>query len=192
MNVRWERLSRETVYRGHVVDVHVDRVRIEADGETRETEYDVVHHPGAASVVPLFGDGTVALIRQLRYAVGGEILEIPAGSLHEGESFEACARREIEEEIGWRASRWTTLATFYTTPGFSDEEMRCFLAENLEPGERALDDDEHLEVVRMGLDEAVAAIAAGAVRDAKSIVGLLAARARLEEEDRWPLPGGAA
>lgn len=190
MRVDVERLARRTVYRGRVVDVHVDTVRIEAHGETRETEYDVVHHPGAASFVPLFEDGTVALIRQLRYAVGGEILEIPAGSLGAGETFEACAEREIEEEIGWRARRWTPLATFYTTPGFSDEEMRLFLAEDLEPGEADPDEDEHLEVVRIPLTEALARIASGEIHDAKTILGLFATRARLEDEGRWP-PGGS-
>ncbi|MBW3660801.1 MAG: NUDIX hydrolase [Gemmatimonadetes bacterium] len=188
MSFEWERLARETVYRGRVVDVWSDRVRIESEGESRESGYDVVHHPGAASIVPLFEDGTVALIHQFRYAVGGEIWEIPAGSLSEGESFEACAEREIEEEIGWRAGRWTTLATFYTTPGFCDEEMRLFLAEDLEPGERALDEDEHLRVERMPLEAALAQVASGEIHDAKTLVGLLATRARLEDEGRWPSP----
>ena len=189
MSPKWERLSRETVHEGHVVDLWVDRVRIEVDGETRETEYDVVHHAGAASIVPLFDDGTVALVHQFRYAVEGEIWEIPAGSLQEGESFEACAEREIEEEIGWRAGRWTPLATFYTTPGFCDEEMRLFLAEGLEPGERALDEDEHLRVERVSMMRALEMVGSGEIRDAKTIVGLLTTRARLEEQGRWP-PGG--
>lgn len=189
MSLEWERLARETVYRGRVVDVWRDRVRTEADGESRETAYDVVHHPGAASIVPLFGDGSVALVRQFRYAVEGEIWEIPAGSLHEGESFEACAEREIEEEIGWRAGRWTELATFYTTPGFCDEEMRLFLAEDLSPGERALDEDEHMTVERISLSEALGMIRTGEIRDAKSIVGLLSTRVWLEEAGRWPPAG---
>ncbi len=189
MSLEWERLARETVHEGRVVDLWVDRVRIVAGGEARETDYDVVHHPGAASIVPLFDDGTVGLVHQFRYAVEGEIWEIPAGSLRDGESFEACAEREIEEEIGWRAARWTPLATFYTTPGFCDEEMRLFLAEDLSPGERALDEDEHLRVERIALPDAVGMIGSGEIRDAKTIVGLLATRARLEEERRWPPSG---
>ncbi|MDX1624072.1 MAG: NUDIX hydrolase [Gemmatimonadota bacterium] len=191
MSVRWERIGRRKAYAGHVVDVDVDTVRVAADGDVREREYDVVRHPGAASMVPLHDDGTVSLVRQFRYPVGGEILEIPAGSLGEGETYEACARREIEEEIGCRGGRWTPLATFYTTPGFCDEEMRVFLVEELEPGERSLEKDEHLRVARIPFLEAIARISRGGIHDAKTIAGLHLARARLEEEGRWP-PGRRA
>lgn len=189
MSLQWERLARETMYEGRVVDVWRDRVRTEVDGETRESDYDVIHHPGAASIVPLFEDGSVALVRQFRYPVEGEIWEIPAGSLGEGESFEACAEREIEEEIGWRAGRWTELATFYTTPGFCDEEMRLFLAEDLSPGRRALEEDEHMAVERIPFGEALGMIRSGEIRDAKTIVGLLATWRWLEDAGRWRAEG---
>lgn len=188
--MRWERVGGETVHRGSVFEVRRDRVRIVADGSPRETEYDVVRHPGAAAVVALFPDGAVCLLHQFRYPVGRSIQEIPAGTLREGESFEACALRELEEETGWRAGRWSELARFWTTPGFCDEEMRCFLAEGLEPGEIAHDDDEHLEVERVPLAEALERIRAGEIADAKTIVALLATRDRLREEARWP-PGEA-
>lgn len=188
--IEWERLERETVYEGHVVQVHLDTVRVRSPEGSRETEYDVVHHPGAASMVPLFADGAVALVRQFRYPVGGEILEIPAGSLGDGETFEACARRELEEEVGVRGGTWSELATFYTTPGFCDEEMRVFLVEDLEVGERSLDRDEHLRVLRLPFAEALRKIARGEIHDAKTIVGLHTARARLEAEGRWPLDSG--
>lgn len=184
--VEWERLDREVTYEGHVVDVYRDRVRTRRDGQVRETSYDVVHHPGAASIVALFPDGTVALLRQFRYVVDEEIWEIPAGTVHADESFEACAARELEEETGWRPGRLEPLSTFYTTPGFSDEEMRVFLAEDLEPGTRALDEGEHLIVERVALPTALEWAEAGRIRDAKTIAGLFAARRRLEATGRWP------
>lgn len=185
--VEWERIGREVVYEGRVVDVHRDRVRLKSPDGERETDYDVVHHPGAAAIVPLFEDGTVALVNQFRYVVGGMVWEIPAGSLDQGESYLACAGRELEEEIGHKAERWTPLATFYTTPGFSDEEMRLFLAEALSPGTSALEEDEALEVVRIPFAGALEWAAAGKIHDAKTLVGLYAARAHLEATGRWPL-----
>lgn len=183
MKVDWERIRRDAVFTGRVVDVFRDVVRVRRDGTERESVYDLVHHPGAAAIVPLFADGTVALLHQFRYAVGGEIWEIPAGTLEDGEPFEACARRELEEEIGQRAGKWTPLASFYASPGFCDEEIRVFLAEDLTAGEGGPEPDEHLEVVQVPLAEALAWIAAGKIRDAKTVIGLLTTRERRE-------PGG--
>ncbi|HUP20405.1 MAG TPA: NUDIX hydrolase [Gemmatimonadota bacterium] len=186
MSLEWERLEREAAFEGRVFSVVRDTVRVQVDGEERVTRWDVVRHPGAVAVVPLFDDGTVAMVRQFRYPVEDRILEIPAGTRDSDEPWEACAARELEEEVGWRGSRWTALATIYTTPGFCDEEMRLFLAEGLSAGESALDSDEHLEVERMAFEDALERIAAGEVRDAKSIVGLHLARERLRSESRWP------
>lgn len=184
MKLDWERIRRDAVFTGRVVDVFRDVVRVRRDGTERESVYDLVHHPGAAAIVPLFADGTVALLHQFRYAVGGEIWEIPAGTLEDGEPFEACARRELEEEIGRRAGKWTPLASFYASPGFCDEEIRVFLAEDLTAGEGCPEPDEHLEVVRVPLAEALAWIAAGKIRDAKTVIGLLTARERREPRGR--------
>lgn len=179
MKVEWARIRRDPVFEGRVVDVFRDVVRVRREGSERETVYDLVRHPGAAAIVPLFEDGTVALLHQFRYAVGGEIWEIPAGTLEGDEPFETCARRELEEEIGHRASRWTPLASFYASPGFCDEEIRVFLAEDLRPGDAGPEPDEHLEVVRVPLAEAVEWVAAGKIRDAKTLIGLLSTRDRL-------------
>ena len=189
MKVEWERLARETAFEGRVVDVFRDTVRVRRDGDERDTVYDLVHHPGATAIVPLFEDGSVALLHQFRYSVGGEIWEIPAGTLEPGEEFLECARRELEEEIGHRAARWTELASIYTTPGFCDEMLRVFLAEELSPGHVGPDPDEHLEVVRIPLEETLEWIAAGRIVDAKTIVGLLRARDRLAADGRGA-PGG--
>lgn len=186
--MKWVRIAREIAYEGRVFRVAADRVRLEDGGGTRETRYDVVLHPGAVAVVPLFEDGTVALVRQFRYPVGERILEIPAGTRHADEAWAACAARELEEEAALVAGRWTALATFYTTPGFSDEEMRLYLAEDLAPGVAAPDDDEDLEIERMTLADALERVDSGEVRDAKTIVGLALARERLRAEGRWAAP----
>lgn len=186
MKVDWQRVGSEPVFEGRVIDVFRDTVRMRRDGVEREAVFDVVRHPGASAIVPLFEDGTVALLHQFRYALGREIWEIPAGTLAAGEPFLDCARRELEEETGQLAGRWTVLATFYTAPGFCDEELRVFLAEELSPGRGALEPDEHLEVSRVPLAEAVVWIGTGRIVDAKTIVGLLRAREHLTAAGRWP------
>jgi ADP-ribose pyrophosphatase len=138
-------------------------------------EMEIIRHPGAVAIVPLKGDGTVLLIRQYRHAAGGYIYEVPAGKLDPGEEPRDCAARELEEEIGHRASSLTPTLTFFTTPGFTDEVIHLFLATGLTPGTQNLDHDEVLEVVTMSLDEAIQRIADGTIRDAKTIIGLQAA-----------------
>ena len=155
MTIRWERLARETVFEGRVLELRRDRIRLVADGRESESVYDVVHHRGAAAVVALFEDDTVALLRQFRYPVEETIWEIPAGTLSPGESFRDCAERELEEETGHRAGRWRRLARFFTTPGFCDEVMEIWLAEDLKDGQTRHDEDEHIEVVRVPFAQAV-------------------------------------
>jgi ADP-ribose pyrophosphatase len=157
------------VYRGRVVNLVVDTVTL-PNGTTLDLE--VVRHPGAASVVPLVNNGNVLLIRQYRHAAGGFIYEIPAGKLDPGEDPRHCAARELEEEVGRRASSLEPLVTFFTTPGFTDEVIHVFLATGLAPGTQKLDQDEVLEVIEMSLDDALARIADGTIRDAKTIIGL--------------------
>ena len=159
------------IYRGRVINLNVDTVTL-PNGATVELE--VIRHQGAAAVVPLKDDGSVVLIRQYRHAAGGYIYEIPAGKLDPGEDPRQCAARELEEEIGCRASSFTRLLSFFTTPGFTDEVIHVFLATGLSPGTQHLDHDEVLEVVEMPLAEAIAQIQDGTIRDGKTIVGLQA------------------
>lgn len=141
-------------------------------------ELEIVRHPGAVAVVPLKDDGAVLLIRQYRHAAGGYIYEIPAGKLDPGEELRHCAARELEEEIGVRAACLEPLVSFFTTPGFTDEVIHVFLAAGLTPGTQKLDRDEVLEVIEMSLDDAIARIADGTIRDAKTIIGLQTAHLR--------------
>jgi len=171
------RISRRVAYDGLILRVNVDRVALP---NGREVDLELIEHPGAAAVVPLHADGTVTLIRQYRYATGGFILEVPAGKLDPGESPEACAQREVEEEAGVQAGRLHPLGFIWTTPGFTDERIWLFAATQLQPGRQDLQHDEVLDVLRMPLREALALVERGELPDGKSLAALV----RTEQELR--------
>lgn len=173
---REKRLSGGRAWAGRLISVDVDRVLLD-DGT--EAIREVVRHPGAVVVVALDGDAHVLLVSQFRYAVGRTLLELPAGTLEAGEAPLACARRELAEETGRAARRWTALARFYSAPGFCDEELHCFLAEDLSPAPGRTDPDERIELVGVSFDRALALVDGGEIRDAKSVSGLLLAARRL-------------
>lgn len=167
-------LGSERVFAGKLLTMRVDRVALP---NGRETTREVVEHPGAVGIVPLLPDGRVVLVRQYRHAVGRALLEIPAGTRDRpGEAAEAAAARELAEETGYRAARLTRLAAFYTAPGFCTEELTLFLATGLTAGAPAAMDDEAITVETVALDAVPALLARGEIADAKTIVGLLAAR----------------
>lgn len=160
------------IYDGSVVHLHVDRVRF-PDGSVGERE--VVRHPGAAAVVPIRagGDPSVVLLRQYRYAAGGEIWEIPAGKLAGDEDPEACAIRELEEEAGLRAARVRALTSILTTPGFTDERIHLFAATGLEEVAHSREPREFMERREVSLERALAMVESGEIVDAKTVAGLL-------------------
>jgi ADP-ribose pyrophosphatase len=160
-----------------VVRLYVDRVRL-PDG--REAEREVVLHWGAVGMVPVDAEGRVILVRQYRHAPGEMLLEIPAGKLSPGEEPLRCAERELLEEVGCRAGEWVKLASFYTSPGFSDEMLHLYMALDLQEGEASPEEDEFLEVVRMPLDQALGLVEKGEVKDSKTVAGLALAALRLE------------
>lgn len=178
-------LSTEQVFDGKIVKVFVDDVRL-PDG--REARWERVIHPGAVGMVPLLSDGTIVLVRQYRHAVGKVLLEIPAGKLEEGEPPEACARRELAEEVGYRAGEMVKLAEFYNSPGYSDEYFHLFLARELEEGQAEAEPDEFFQVETMHLEEAFDLISSGEVRDAKTVIGITLTKLLLAGEG---LPYGA-
>jgi ADP-ribose pyrophosphatase len=156
-----QRLTREVRYRGRVIDLIVDEVQYPT-GVTSVRE--IAHHPGGSAVVPLFDDGRVMLIRQLRYPFGRHIYEIPAGKLSEGEDPEKAAAREFEEETGWRAGSLQHLTSVYTTPGFCDET---------ESGPRREEGESSMTVSVLPLPAALEMVRMGEIHDAKTIIGLL-------------------
>jgi ADP-ribose pyrophosphatase len=168
-------LATRRLYAGRVVRLDVDTVRF-PDGSTGELE--VIRHPGAAAIVPCASDPrgqdpTILMIRQFRYAAGGLLWEIPAGTLDPGENPEACARRELLEETGASAARLERLTSILTTPGFTDEVIHLYLASELTTGEPSRERDEFIEVVPQPLSRVLALIRDGEVRDAKTIVAIL-------------------
>lgn len=169
-------LASRPVYQGRIVDLRVDTVRF-PDGSTGELE--MIRHSGASAVLPLLDardaeDPTILLLRQYRYAAGGYLYEVPAGRPEfVGEDWEVCARRELEEETGLVAGRLTRLTSILTTPGFTDERIHLFVAEELRPGSRALDQDEFIETVTLPLSEALRLVRDGEIDDAKTVCTLL-------------------
>lgn len=169
-------LESRRVYTGRVVRVDVDTVRF-PDGSTGELE--IIRHPGAAAIVPCVSDPqgdrdpTILMIRQYRYAAGGPLWEIPAGTLDPGEDPEACARRELLEEAGVSAGRLQRLTSIWTTPGFTDEAIHLFMATGLQPAPAALEPDEVLDVHAIRWSAARAMIEHAEIVDAKTMVALL-------------------
>ncbi len=148
----------------------------------RRVDRDVLRHPGAAAVVPFLGSGRVLLIRQYRHAAGCELIEVPAGKLDPGESPETCARRELEEETGYRAGRIEKLTSIWTSPGFTDEVIHLFAAFDLEATQQALEPNEIIELVPYSLEDALAAVRSGEISDAKSALSLLLAAERARSQ----------
>ncbi|MHB1042591.1 MAG: NUDIX hydrolase [Eubacteriales bacterium] len=134
---------------------------------------EVVEYNGAVAVVPLNENRELLMVRQYRYAVKKELLEIPAGKIEPGEDPAACARRELLEETGYKAADLTPVLHFFSTPGFTTEEMHIFVAVGLTPGEQDLDDDEFIDVVVVPFEKALEMIRSGEICDAKSIAGIL-------------------
>ncbi len=163
-------LEQKIEFKGQRIAVRRDRV---VDASGRETTLEIVVHPGAVSIVAKFSSGEVVLIHQYRHATGEELVEIPAGTLEEDEDPIDAAHRELEEETGYSAKQMDLRATYYTTPGFSNELMYLYEANGLTLSEQALDDDEAIEVAVTHRDKALRMIQEGRIRDAKTIVGLL-------------------
>lgn len=166
------------IHSGYVIDVVQAEMR-DPDGGLHQR--DVVRHPGAVSVLPLHDDGTVTLVRQYRVAPGCDLLEIPAGKADvDGESAVDLALRELAEEVGLTAATCERLAGFFLSPGYSDEWHETFLATDLTEVPTDADgvEEAHMDVVRIGLDEAVDGIATGRIVDAKTAIALLAAARR--------------
>ena len=164
-----------TVYRGHVFDVVEEQLQY-PDG--RSFERAIVKHNGAAVFIPQCEDGSVLMVRQYRAALHRFILEFPAGTLEEGEAPLQCAKREISEEVGHAAAEWIELGTLYPSPGICDEVQHCYLARKLRPFKSEGDEDELLEVERVGVGELESLIADGSIADAKTIA--IFAQARLK------------
>lgn len=165
---------------GHV-DLGVETAKL-PNGVTIELA--VIRHPGASAIVALDTDGTIALLRQYRHAIGGWMREVPAGCRDPGEEPLDCARRELAEEAGVAAARWDHLGAIVTIPSVCDERIELFLARELSAGAGQPDHDEVIQVSRVPFTETFAMIQRGEIVDAKTIAALYRARDFLELERR--------
>lgn len=168
-------IDSKTVFEGRVFDIVVDTVQ---EGE-QTYKREVVRHPGSAVIVPVYPDGTVAFVRQYRHPAVRYLLEVPAGTLDLPERPEEGAARELEEELGVVSARLEKLIEFWVSPGFCEEKMWIYLATDLTETAQNLDEDEHVEIVRMPFTRALEMISDGEIEDAKTIIGLLLAAQRL-------------
>jgi ADP-ribose pyrophosphatase len=169
-------LERRYLYRGRILNLRLDTVALPQGGTAQR---EIVEHGNVAAIVPVDDQGNVLLVRQFRLAVDSDLLEVPAGGLHPGESPQEAAQRELAEETGHRATVLRPLGGFYVSPGYTSEFIHLFLAQGLEPASVASPPDEAIVTVRLPLARALALVGAGEIRDAKSIVGLLRAAREL-------------
>jgi len=168
-------IDSQSIYRGRIFEVTVDTV---TEGEQTYAR-EVVHHPGSAVIVPVFDDGTIALVRQYRHPAVRYLLEAPAGTLRRGEAPEEGAKRELEEELGVVSGRLEKLSEFFVSPGFCGEKMWVYLATELTETRQQLDEDEILAVVRIPFSQALSMITTGEIEDAKTIIGVMLAAPRV-------------
>jgi len=172
-NLKEKTIKSNIVFNGKLLEVRCDDVYL-PNGQISYREW--INHPGAVCCIPILPDGKIAMIRQYRYAVKQEMIELPAGKLDKAENPEDCALRELEEEIGYRANRLTFLANIHPAIGFANENMWLYLAEDLEKTEPILDNDEFIELIPIRLEDAVEMVWCGDITDVKTIIGLLWAK----------------
>ncbi|WP_405744697.1 NUDIX domain-containing protein [Anaerovibrio slackiae] len=169
-----EKVSSEDVFDGNLLHVKKDTVRL-PNGNIAYREW--IKHPGASAVVPVTPEGRLIFVRQYRYPIQQVTLEIPAGKLDaEGEDPLDCARRELSEETGYQAEKYTFLTKLATTVGFSNEFIYIYAAEGLTAGRQHPDEDEFINVCTLTMDEAMAKIRSGEICDAKSVTAVLLLR----------------
>jgi ADP-ribose pyrophosphatase len=169
-NPETEVVQHQEIYSGKIVRVNVDRVRL-APGI--EVIREVVIHPGGVAAVPLLGDGRVVLIRQFRYPLQKFILELPAGKLDMGKTPAETIAAELIEETGYQAGRLDYGFSFYTTPGISNEVIHLYLARDLSPVPRQVQEGEHITVEPHTLEDCLQMIESGEISDGKTILGIL-------------------
>ena len=163
-------LRREEIYRGRIIDFHVDTVRLP---NGKESTREVADHPGGVAIVAIDEDDNVLTVKQYRYVFSRVLEEIPAGKLEHGEDPGEAALRELKEETGAVPQRMTNLGALLVSPGCYSEVLHLYLAEGLSFGEQHPDEDEFLELFRTPFDEMLARVMRGELEDAKTVCGIL-------------------
>ncbi|MFZ2095889.1 MAG: NUDIX hydrolase [Anaerolineales bacterium] len=166
-------IAQEIIYRGHAFNLRRDELKTP---DQRTIHLDIIEHVGAVTLLPVDVDGRILFVRQYRHATGKELLELPAGTLNEGELPEACANREIREETGFAAGKLQKLGQFFLAPGYSTEYMLVFLATDLRQAPLPGDQDEFITLQPIPVDRAYEMALNGELQDGKSLAALLLAR----------------
>jgi ADP-ribose pyrophosphatase len=174
----FELLKSEVLMKGRAFAIRRDYLKT-PDG--RETKFEIIEHGGSVVIIPIDEHGNMLLVRQYRHATGGDLLELPAGTLDDDEDPKICAAREIREEIGMAAGVLTKLGDFYLAPGYSTEFMVVYLATDLSHDPLDADDDEFLSVESVPIAEAFKLAERGEVPDAKSLAALFLVKPHLEK-----------
>lgn len=162
-------LKRKKIFDGYCFRVVVDDVLWP---NKKRLKRDLIIHPGISVIVPLLDQDHLILLKQYRYGAGQFLFELPAGTIDKSETPLACAKREIQEEIGYRAKKWLKLTSCFASPGFNTELINCFLASSLEKTEAALEADEILEAKIFTIRKVKKMVMEKKIRDAKSLVAL--------------------
>lgn len=165
-----KQLSSQRIYDGRVLSLRVDRILLE---NGREAVREVIDHQGAAGVVAFDEEGKLLMVRQYRYPVGQELLELPAGKIDPGETPLACAARELREETGYCAERLTELGRVYPAAAYDVEMVHLYYAQGLTPAQQKLDEDEFLSVEHVDFAEAVRMVLDDEILDSKTQIGIL-------------------
>lgn len=169
MDFKEKRLDTAVMYEGHFIRVFKDKVQL-PDGSVSEREH--IDHPGAVAVLAILENGNLLMERQFRYAPHREFFELPAGKMERDEDMLLTAQRELLEETGYVACKWTHLTTTWPCIGYANERMEYFLAQDLMFQGRKLDDGEFLEVFDLSLVDAMEWIRQGKINDSKTIIGI--------------------
>ena len=174
----FELLKSEILMKGRAFTIRRDHLKTP---DERETKLEIIEHSGSVVIIPIDENGNVLLVRQYRHATGGDLLELPAGTLEENENPEVCAAREIREETGMAAREFTKLGEFYLAPGYSTELMVVFLARGLSHDPLEADADEFLSVESVPVAKAIQMAERGEIPDAKSLAALFLAKPSLQK-----------